>query len=294
MKLITATVLFGLTAFASARISLVRRQDARASDPTDVQILNFALTLEYLENAFYSGALAKFSQADFIKAGLPVFARGRFEQISTHEASHVAFLQQALGNQSTRPCTYNFPYNDPRGFVALSSALESVGASAYTGAAKFISDKACIQHSGWVESTIRKGAPWGTAYETPLDLNQVFTLASAFIVACPETNPELPVTAFPPLSTAGPAIAGGNIGLNYTVPSSSDTLYAVFLNGANSVVVALSSSKTQVTVPSSLRGYTYLSVSTDPTGLDSSKTVAGPTILDLSFDSANNPALLDF
>ena len=35
----------------------------------DVTILNYALTLEYLERKFYMEGLAKFSQADFVNAG---------------------------------------------------------------------------------------------------------------------------------------------------------------------------------------------------------------------------------
>jgi hypothetical protein len=107
----------------------------------DMVILNFALTLEHLENAFYSEALGKFTSDDFSKAGYPAFARGRFSQIAAHEAAHVTFLQQALGDNATMPCTYRFPYADVKGFVGLSAALEAVGAAAYTGAAKYISNK---------------------------------------------------------------------------------------------------------------------------------------------------------
>lgn len=72
----------------------------------DTAILNFALTLEHLENAFYQQALAKFDQQAFLDAGLPEFARGRFEQVAAHEATHVQFLSDALGDKATRPCTY--------------------------------------------------------------------------------------------------------------------------------------------------------------------------------------------
>jgi len=74
---------------------------------TDTEILQYALTLEHLENAFYSGALAKYSDADFDKAGLPAFARKRFVQIGEHEAAHVAFLQGAIGDSAVKACEYN-------------------------------------------------------------------------------------------------------------------------------------------------------------------------------------------
>lgn len=74
--------------------------------PTDVQILQYALTLEHLENAFYSGALAKYDQRAFVKSGLPEFARKRFVQVSEHEKAHVEFLTAALGPQATQPCEY--------------------------------------------------------------------------------------------------------------------------------------------------------------------------------------------
>lgn len=127
----------------------------------DIEVLNFALTLEHLESAFYTEGLKKYNQHDFIKAGLPDWARGRFEQIAKHEATHVKFLEAALGDQAVKPCEYNlyihlscindsvclpiiFLYSgdtDIKAFVGFSAMVETVGTSAYTGAAQLITNK---------------------------------------------------------------------------------------------------------------------------------------------------------
>jgi rubrerythrin len=73
----------------------------------DVTVLNYALTLEHLEHNFYKEALQRFDQKAFLDAGLPAFARGRFEQIAAHEATHVQFLSTALGDKATQACTYS-------------------------------------------------------------------------------------------------------------------------------------------------------------------------------------------
>jgi hypothetical protein len=73
----------------------------------DTEVLQFALTLEHLENAFYQGALDKFDDAAFKAAGLPPFARGRFSQVAAHEASHVKLLQTVLGDNAPKPCEYS-------------------------------------------------------------------------------------------------------------------------------------------------------------------------------------------
>lgn len=73
----------------------------------DTDVLQFALTLEHLENAFYSGGLAKYTDSDFEKASFPPWVRPRFSQIGQHEDAHVQFLQGALGDNATQPCEYN-------------------------------------------------------------------------------------------------------------------------------------------------------------------------------------------
>jgi hypothetical protein len=115
--------------------------------PVDVDILNFALTLEHVENAFYTQGLSRFKQEDFVHAGFPDWTYGRLKQIAAHEAAHVEFLEKILGDKATRPCSYKLsvilggsdfprrwltayassPYDDPKSFVTLSRALEVIG-----------------------------------------------------------------------------------------------------------------------------------------------------------------------
>ena len=114
----------------------------------DAIVLNFALTLEFLENAFYTGALKQFDSKAFEDAGFPSWVRNRFEEIAAHEATHVQVLSDVLGDQATQPCQYSLcvfvfigyrvlvfsdflfgdsPYNDVKSFIALSLMLEGVG-----------------------------------------------------------------------------------------------------------------------------------------------------------------------
>ena len=79
------------------------------SPRADVDILNFALTLEHLENAYYQQGLSKYSEQDFLDAGLPQWARGRFQQVAAHEKTHVEFLTTAInaaGAHPVEPCEY--------------------------------------------------------------------------------------------------------------------------------------------------------------------------------------------
>ncbi|KAI0043576.1 hypothetical protein FA95DRAFT_1609265 [Auriscalpium vulgare] len=300
--------------FTSAFLSLALLVASAVGSPlrrdaavTDTDILNFALTLEHLENAFYNEGLKKYTKADFVNAGLQDWVYGRIKQISSHEATHVTFLETALGSAAVQPCEYSFPYTDPKSFITISHALETVGTSAYTGAAKFIQNKDYLlaaatilsteaRQSAWVESAVRKGAAWSGPFETPLDLNQVFTLASGFITRCPESNPKLPVSAFPQLSVSNPkALPGDDISLSYIVPDGFDhskPLFAAFLSGQNAYIVPLKDGK--VKIPADLRGTSYVLVSTSADAVSDAATVAGPAMLDFPFNADNQPEQLPF
>ncbi|KAG5643316.1 hypothetical protein DXG03_001200 [Asterophora parasitica] len=266
----------------------------RATAIDDATILNFALTLEHLENAFYRDALAKFDEKAFVKAGLPTWARGRFAQIAAHEKAHVGFLSSALGDKATQPCTYNFPYNDPKSFAALSQILEGVGTSAYLGAAHLIENKDYLtaaasvlateaRHVSWVASAVNHGSGWSGAFDVPLTLNTVFTLAAAFIESCPSTNPTLPVKAFPALTFAAKAAPGSTSTITFEGAPADTPLFAVFFTGLSQIVVPIQGGS--VDIPKDLVGVVYAVVSTNDTVANDENIVAGPAVLDFEFNS---------
>ena len=94
--LIAGSAFFSPLSIAEAAISKKR------SKANDVKILNFALTLEFLEAAFYKEAVA--NAAYGTDANLKKFA----EVVAKHEATHVKFLKGALGSAAIKSPKFDF------------------------------------------------------------------------------------------------------------------------------------------------------------------------------------------
>ena len=108
--------------------------------PGAIEVLNFALTLEYLEDEFYKMAMAS--------GVIPANARAAFAEISKHESQHVAFLKKALGTMAVAKPMFDFTaggaFPDPfkagsstayPTLVLLAHAFEDTGVRAYKGQA---------------------------------------------------------------------------------------------------------------------------------------------------------------
>lgn len=176
------------------------RQGADAATPvaaqtqltTDVEVLNYALTLEHLEAAFYQLA----SQYDL---GLDPFGNSINDWAALageHEAAHVATLTDVitqLGGEPVQAAQYDFGVTDAVSFLATAQTLENLGVSAYDGAGQFLQSPDLITAAGTIVAVEARHAayfnlltgtiPFPAATETPLPPEEVLDAASGFIVS---------------------------------------------------------------------------------------------------------------
>ena len=109
----------------------------------DVGVLNFALTLEYLESSFYDEAKQR--------AGARGELRSLVDLIARDEAEHVKALTatvEKLGGKPVAEPKFDFAYSDTAGFLKLAQTFEDTGVSAYNGAAPQIKSKEVLAAAG--------------------------------------------------------------------------------------------------------------------------------------------------
>ena len=211
MKFTAASAGAMLAGFAAAHPTFSIEQ--RQLTNIDTTILQFALTLEHLENVFYKGALANFTAQDFADAGYGADYYNDLNYIAHDEEVHVQVLSAALQSAGVTPnaaCSYSFPYTDVLSFITLSSVLEGVGTSAYLAGAPLITNKNYLTVAGSIlvtealHTSMQRGAvnevPMANPFGTPLDPTSVYTLAAMFITSCPASNAALPFVPFPTLT----------------------------------------------------------------------------------------------
>ena len=133
-----------MAAVPMALASMFQKSYGQSGTSQIIDVLNFALTLEYLESEFYVTGLNK--------AGLiPAIDRPAFETISAHELEHVAFLKTAITSLSGMPVAKpKFDYTAGNGsmtgpfadvfskyatYLAVSQTFEDTGVRAYKGQA---------------------------------------------------------------------------------------------------------------------------------------------------------------
>jgi hypothetical protein len=120
----------------------------------DIAILNFALTLEYLEAAFYAEAVSKGK----LSGETARFAR----VVAGHERAHVAFLKGALGRKAVAKPRFDFreTTTDQVKFQATARTLEDTGVAAYLGQVANIRNKTVLKAAGSVLPVEARHAAW--------------------------------------------------------------------------------------------------------------------------------------
>ena len=152
----------------------------------DVGILNFALTLEYLEREFYNEAAKNDRKNKFLDGLEKQF----LQAVVKDERKHVAFLEGALGSAAVKQPKFKFgkTTSDKKAFLKTAFALENTGVGAYSGQAFNIASPENLgyalsivtieaRHSGLVGALLRgsKGVTINGAFDKPLNAHQTLT-----------------------------------------------------------------------------------------------------------------------
>ncbi len=150
-SMLRTTAVVGGLAGAGALLASASTADAATGD---TKILNFALTLEYLEAAFYTEAVANGA----LTGRTAAFAK----TVRDHEVAHVEALKQVLGKAAVAKPTFNFhgTTEDQKKFRATAMALEDTGVAAYKGQAGLIKDDAVLKAALSIHTVEARHASW--------------------------------------------------------------------------------------------------------------------------------------
>ena len=177
---------------AGSTLVAATRRDRRASaEPaaSDLEILNYALTLEYLEAEFY---------AKGIEGGA---LKGRdlelVEPIGEHEKEHVTVVTQTikdLGGKPVEKPEFSFPdgtFSNKKKFLTSASAFEELGVTAYHGQVARVKDGDLLaaaasiagvesRHAAVVADLLGEN-PFPDPFEKTMTMKQVLNAAGKFI-----------------------------------------------------------------------------------------------------------------
>jgi rubrerythrin len=162
----------------------------KAANPkADLDIVNYALTLEFLETDFYAKVVAsglfKGAQLDTIK------------RFGAEEQQHVdaltAAVKQMGGTPAARPKT-KFPLANAKSVLELAATVENLGAAAYLGQAGRIQNKDILaaalsihtvegRHASALNLLLKKSVTPDGAFAKPASMEAVMAKVKPFIVS---------------------------------------------------------------------------------------------------------------
>jgi rubrerythrin len=155
----------------------------------DVDILNFALTLEYLEAAFYDQGL-------MMTRGLSMEAKSLATEIRDNENEHVSALMGTIKQLGGKPVTapgvdFGKAFANEGSFLKLAQTFEDTGVSAYNGAAPAIRSDEVLAAAGSIVQVearhaaavriLNKEQPAAGAFDPALDMQQVLDAVKPFV-----------------------------------------------------------------------------------------------------------------
>jgi Ferritin-like domain len=172
--------------YGAAMVGPWVRRALATNESGDVGILNFALTLEYLEAKFYEEAKRRAKASGELKSLVDLIAADEQQ----HVEALTATIKQLGGKPVAEP-RFDFPYSGTAGFLKLAQTLEDTGVSAYNGAAPSIESKDVLAAAGGIVQVEARHAaairlqngtpPSPLAFDPPLDEQQVLKAVEPLI-----------------------------------------------------------------------------------------------------------------
>ena len=154
----------------------------------DLDILNFALTLEYLEAAFYEQALSDLKPSGELGSLV--------ELISSDENEHVDALTATISDLGGEPVKapkvdFGDAFSSEDSFLELAQTFEDTGVSAYNGAAPSLESKELLATAGGIVQVEARHAaairmmngelPTDGAFDQTLTEDEVLKAVSPFV-----------------------------------------------------------------------------------------------------------------
>lgn len=147
------------------------------------------------------------------------------------------------------------------------------------------------RHSAYLRAALGE-APSAQPFDNPLDFNEVYTVASPFIVSCPDSNEQLPVKAFPSLMMSSmdmDAVMTGQkvelmVGDGFKDMNATD-VHAAFVTVTGPVwadVMSSGQGKYTVTVPKGVAGQSYVVLTNGDKQVSDDNILAGPAIIEVN------------
>jgi hypothetical protein len=177
------------TVYGLATVGPFVRQALAQEGGGDVDILNFALTLEYLEAAFYAQALKEVS-------GLAGEAKEIATTLRENEDAHVKALASTIKDLGGTPVKapgvdFGMAFADEASFLKTAQTFEDLGVSAYNGAAPAIESKEVLAAAGSIVQVEARHAAairflrgediTAAAFDEALTMDEVLAAAKPFI-----------------------------------------------------------------------------------------------------------------
>jgi rubrerythrin len=171
----------------TASTASVASSASASATKTDIGILNYALTLEYLEREFYKKVIA----AGIFKGSVGALIK----DFGSQEATHVEALKGAVEKMGGTPAANpngKFPINSASQVANLAYEVENLGAAAYLGQAPLIQSPEVLavalaihtveaRHAASIATLVKKSITPDGAFAKPDEMSTVLTAVKPFL-----------------------------------------------------------------------------------------------------------------